>query len=365
MRVRCALDLQIRSVAGDVYLRSPREACSFGGRTLCDSNLMTFLSELAQWVPVERAELRAAALAGISQAAARSEIDRLISASVIVSDESDEQRTLFEGKDLWDRYGWDDAFAYHASTDAISRVDYRRQDGQRQDMALMREYVSAEEPPGVYMPAVSQEVTRLPDPGRELRASVSTALHDAFDTQRGDAALDVTTLSRILWFGFGQTGTKKLPVTGEHITKTSPSGGSRHPTEVYVLALEVSGLAAGVYHYGVKNHELELIGKEIDEDWVAANIVGVPRWRISAPAAVIVLTTRVHVSMYRYRESNSYRVLHYDAGHALETASIVSRALGQTTFRAFSVNEEAVAAVLGNERLMNPTTSFMAIGWEA
>ncbi|GAA1416838.1 SagB/ThcOx family dehydrogenase [Streptomyces thermospinosisporus] len=364
MQVRCALDLQIRSVAGDVYLRSPREARSFGSGTLRDSNLMAFLSELDQWTPVEKATERIAALTGTSEAGARSEIDRLISATILVSDESDEQEILFDGKELWDRYGWADAFVYHASTDAIPRIDYSHQDGQRQDVALMREYSSIEVPPAVYMPAVSQEVTKLPDPGRELKVSVSTALDEALESHRTGAALDVATLSRILWFGFGQTGTKKLPVTGEHITKTSPSGGSRHPTEAYVLALNVADLASGVYHYGVKNHELELIRENLDEDWVAASIVGVPRWRIAAPAAVILLTTRVHASMYRYHESNSYRVLHYDAGHVLETASLVSRTLGLTTFRAFSMNEEAVTAMLGNDRLMNPAMSFMAIGWE-
>jgi SagB-type dehydrogenase family enzyme len=326
---------------------------------------MLFLSELDQWTPVEKAMQRIANLTGTSEAVARSEIDRLLSATILVSDESDEQETLFAGKALWDKYGWTDAFTYHASTDAIARVDYSHQDGQRQDVALMREYASIEAPPAVHMPAASQKVTRLPDPGRELKASVSAALDESVTSQRIGAPLNIATLSRILWFGFGQTGTKKLPVTGEHITKTSPSGGSRHPTEAYVLVLDVSGLASGVYHYGVKNHELEIIQEGLDEDWVAANIVGVPRWRISAPAAVVLLTSRVHASMYRYHESNSYRVLHYDAGHVLETASLVSRTLGQTTFRAFSMNEEEVTAVLGNGRLMNPAMSFMAIGWEA
>ncbi|MDR6981003.1 SagB-type dehydrogenase family enzyme [Streptomyces sp. 3330] len=367
MKVRCALDLQIRSVAGDVYLRSPREARSFGGGTLSDTHLMVFLSELQEWTSIDAAAERIAALTGVTAAVARPEVDRLLAAAILVSDdESGEQRQLFSGKALWDEYGWGDAFAYHASTDAIPRIDYRHQDGQRQDVALMREYSSAEAPPPVYMPAVSSRITPLPEPGRTLGVSVTAALDElALETAEAAPALDALTLSRILWFGFGQTGTKKLPVTGEHITKTSPSGGSRHPTEAYVFALNVAGLARGVYHYGVKNHELEQLQDGLDEDWVAANIIGVPRWRIASPAALILLTTRVQVSMYRYRESNSYRVLHYDTGHVLETASLVSRMLGQTAFRAFSMNEQAVAGLLGNDRLMNPAMSFMAIGWEA
>ncbi|WP_229871431.1 SagB/ThcOx family dehydrogenase [Streptomyces phaeofaciens] len=326
---------------------------------------MKFLGELQEWTFVDVAAERIAALTGVPLMAARTEVDRLISTAILVSDESGEQRDLFSGKALWDEYRWSDAFSYHASTDAIPRIDYGQRDGLRQDVALMREYADAEAPPSIYMPAVSTRVTPLPEPGRTLGVSVTDALEEIpHGTFGATAPLDMFTLSRILWFGFGQTGTKKLPVTGEHITKVSPSGGSRHPTEAYVFALDIAGLARGVYHYGVKNHELEHVQDDLDEAWVAANIIKVPRWRIAAPAAVIVLTSRVQVSMYRYRESNSYRVMHYDAGHVLETASLVSNLLGQKNFRAFSMNEREVADVLRNDKLMNPVMSFMAIGWE-
>ncbi len=135
MKVRCALDLQLRSVAGDVYLRSPREARSFSAGTLSNVYLMKFLGELQEWTFVDVAAERIAALTGVPLMAARTEVDRLISTAILVSDESGEQRDLFSGKALWDEYRWSDAFSYHASTDAIPRIDYGQRDGLRQDVA--------------------------------------------------------------------------------------------------------------------------------------------------------------------------------------------------------------------------------------
>ena len=48
---------------------------------------------------------------------------------------------------------------------------------------------------------------------------------------------------------------------GDLPLKTSPSGGARHPIELYVCARRVDGLPAGLYHYDGSRHRLNLLDR--------------------------------------------------------------------------------------------------------
>src|SRR6185437_15482574 len=69
--------------------------------------------------------------------------------------------------------------------------------------------------------------------------------------------LSQDTISKLLYYTWGVTGTLEAPPFGRLFHKTSPSGGARHPGEVYLLALRVKGLAQGLYHYDGLHHRLE------------------------------------------------------------------------------------------------------------
>ncbi|MDF5808502.1 hypothetical protein P4123_14470 [Pseudomonas aeruginosa] len=47
------------------------------------------------------------------------------------------------------------------------------------------------------------------------------------------------------------------PLGDVFVRKTSPSGGSLHPVEVYPIVLNVDGIERGIYHYSVRRHGLE------------------------------------------------------------------------------------------------------------
>ena len=52
-------------------------------------------------------------------------------------------------------------------------------------------------------------------------------------------------VSQLLSLVWGVKGYMHSPVFGKLLHKTSPSGGARHPGEVYLMALRVKGLRAG------------------------------------------------------------------------------------------------------------------------
>ena len=58
-------------------------------------------------------------------------------------------------------------------------------------------------------------------------------------------------LAAVVGGTFGRTGSHDGGFFGSLLTKTSPSAGSLHPIECYVLAWNVRGLDPGLYHYDV------------------------------------------------------------------------------------------------------------------
>src|SRR5438132_10033757 len=71
--------------------------------------------------------------------------------------------------------------------------------------------------------------------------------------------LPLETVSQLLSLVWGVKGYLYSPRFGKLLQKTSPSGGARHPGEVYLMALRVKGLRGGLYHYHPAQHHLETI----------------------------------------------------------------------------------------------------------
>ena len=75
--------------------------------------------------------------------------------------------------------------------------------------------------------------------------------------------LTFETVSQLLFFVWGVTGHSYTSLFGKLPMKTSPSGGARHPGEVYLLALRVKGLKRALYHYHPWYHRLEVVSTDV------------------------------------------------------------------------------------------------------
>lgn len=111
--------------------------------------------------------------------------------------------------------------------------------------------------------------------------------------------------------------------------RTAPSGGARHPFEVYLAVLRVEGLAPGLYHYQPKDHTLELLEKkELDDgflDSVNASVCG-QAW-VKKASAVLYYSLIPYRAEWRYAQ-DAHRVMMMDAGHTMENVYLSCSALG-------------------------------------
>jgi SagB-type dehydrogenase family enzyme len=149
-------------------------------------------------------------------------------------------------------------------------------------------------------------------------------------------------LMRLTW---GVQRWTRVPGFGRLALKTSPSGGARHPIEVYLLALRVAGLPRGLYHYAADTHQLELVKKGASSGQIASFLPG-QGWYGSA-GALMLMTAVFARTQWKYRSPRAYRAVLLEAGHLCQTFCIVATWLRLAPFCTLALNDSRVEKHLG------------------
>jgi SagB-type dehydrogenase family enzyme len=145
----------------------------------------------------------------------------------------------------------------------------------------------------------------------------------------GAAPLDTTVLATLLGLTWGVQSWAETTI-GACALKTSPSGGARHPIEVYLLARRVSGISRGVYYYDPDAHDLVLVKRGLTARRLEAYLAGQSCYA-DAPA-VFVMTAVFARMQWRYEFARAYRVVLLDAGHLCQTFCLIATSLGLAPF---------------------------------
>ncbi len=137
------------------------------------------------------------------------------------------------------------------------------------------------------------------------------------------------TLMQISYLLWATQGVKEI--RGKHYAtlRTVPSGGGRHPFEMYLLVKTCEGLHSGLYHYLPMSHELEWIKEVSDIDEVMNQCVCEQAW--VKKCSVLFLTTCVaYRAEWRYG-FEAHRPALIDLGHVGENFYLACGALGLGT----------------------------------
>jgi putative peptide maturation dehydrogenase len=163
------------------------------------------------------------------------------------------------------------------------------------------------------------------------------------------ASLSIEELATVLRYVWGCHGIHEVTPELTIVRKTSPSGGSQHPVEVYPLVRAVEGVEPGLYHYAVDAHALELLeplSAENAADLVVEFTAGQEHFR--AAQALFLLSARFARNFWKYQaHAKAYRVLLFDAAHLSQTLYLVCTDLGLGAFVSAAVNEQDIDRRLG------------------
>ncbi|WP_175682236.1 SagB family peptide dehydrogenase [Burkholderia cenocepacia] len=108
--------------------------------------------------------------------------------------------------------------------------------------------------------------------------------------------------------------------------RTSPSGGSLHPSEAYLVALRVTGLQPGIYHYRAPSHQLTLVTEQINGELLGRMLCAQMFARNLAFG--VFVTSRFDKMWWKYPHSRAYRVALLDIGCLAQTFQLSTTGLG-------------------------------------
>jgi SagB-type dehydrogenase family enzyme len=181
-------------------------------------------------------------------------------------------------------------------------------------------------------------------------AALNGDLHDALTRRRtwrnfSDQPVPAPALGALLDYTFAVQRRGSVRDQGPVIVRTSPSAGSRHPIEAYVLAWNVDGLRAGAYHYDSDTRALVDLGRPVAARDIAPMLAH--QTYFANAAALVVMCPVFARTMWRYEHSRAYRTVLIDAGHLGQTFCLAATALGLAPFTTMAFSEEMLESVLG------------------
>jgi SagB-type dehydrogenase family enzyme len=253
-----------------------------------------------------------------------------------------------DGASWWDEYGWREARTYHEATRDYPFIQMDQPGALTRDVERIDEYRSEAPAPPVYQHMGGDAVVELP------RSSADESPDDWLQRMTVGDRRAREGVGLLLDVCFGERGQITVADRSTCLIKSIPSGGARHPTEIFLAAFEVRGIAAGVYHYDVEHHRLEQVrGGQHRDAFAHATLDLFTRYE-TPPAAALVFTSLVERAMWRYRDPRSFRAILVDVGHGVTAYRHVSRMLGFRTCAYQKMRDCEVAELLRIDRVVQP-----------
>ena len=142
-------------------------------------------------------------------------------------------------------------------------------------------------------------------------------------------------VSKLLWAAQGLSHPKGL--------RTAASAGALYPLEIYLLAGNVEGLPAGLYHYQSQDHTLIHIDAE---DKRRALFEAALEQKAVKDAAIVFVISAVYKRTTGKYGPRGIRYVHMDVGHAAQNVYLQAEALGLGTVFIGAFYEAQVKALL-------------------
>jgi SagB-type dehydrogenase family enzyme len=291
-------------------------------------------------------------LAEFSRSSVRRAVRELVEHTLLVEERSAIARLDEQVADTWRR--WLPHGSFHFATKDAPFADARQ-------WKRLAKAIRASSPQPPLAKSYPNRPAKMLPPARTgsdefLHVLLARKTHREFSGE----SLPLESLATLLRYTWGSTGTLESPNFGTLFHKTSPSGGARHPAEVYVAALDVDGLAPGLYHYNHVDHTLEQLRTGNLRDEVLRNTLG--QEHVGNACAVCFMTAVFPRSSYKYHTARAYRVVTLDTGHVAQTFCLVATWLGLAPFTTAAVADTAIERALGIDGVSESVLYVAGVG---
>ena len=287
---------------------------------------------------------------------------RLLERDVLVahgSAEHDRERLALEAWDAWGPA----ARQYHYASRTLEESRFASPEAA---LELMQHRAASDSPPPIERSRPGRRIP-LPDVAlddeRWQQPGLPRALQDR-RTARAFTARPVALedLAAVVHLAAGFFGVFETP-TGPEAYKSSPAAGGLHPTELYVRARRVDGLAPGTYHYSALEGAFVPVGDErVDID--AAPAFGGQDWPAQSPV-LLLHTAVVERNQWRYQVPRGYRDVLLGLGHVTQTVQLLAAARGLGAGLATAIRDDVLEAHLECDGMRELVLGVTALGHPA
>jgi SagB-type dehydrogenase family enzyme len=201
---------------------------------------------------------------------------------------------------------------------------------------------------------------RLPAPEKQADTFFETLHARRTHREFAKTAVSLESVSNLLQTTWGVQGYVQTNIFGKLPLKTSPSGGARHPVEVYLVALRVKGLKRGIYHYQANDNLLTKIPGKASARMASAYCAGQPYF--GEAAALFIMTAVFARNMWKYGRARAYRVVLLETGHLGQTFCLTATRLGLAPFTTAALKDSLIEKDLGIDGITESVLYVTGVG---
>ena len=260
----------------------------------------------------------------------------------------------------WEKHGWVSAKLFHDSI-VYSKFLMGDSEGRREQLEASEDiHQSGEGPPPVkFYPNVLQRVP-LPQSSPPLQKNFAHVLLRRRTCRLFESARPITrdVLASILFHAAKAQMMCPSRYFGVEIKRTTPSGGSRHPVEIYPQVFDSPDGMDGSFYYDCIEHSLVRLGDTAREHMyeLCQRQVALTRNFL-----VFLVTVRFARNYWKYRYPKSYLFSLFDVGHFVQTLILVCEASGLRCFLTPALDVEAAQRHLGLENIYDECPVYFLV----
>ena len=198
----------------------------------------------------------------------------------------------------------------------------------------------------------------LPEPMLDGGPSTARTIADRRSTREYSAQpMTEAELAQVLFLCTGVSGDR-----WGNARRTAPSSGALYPIESYAVVHNVEGLERGVYHYAMREHQLELVRPGDFRSITVEQAIG--QEFLGQCGAVIFLSQVIQRMRPKYQD-RSYRYGLLEAGHIGENGYLAAVSLGLGACGVGAFMDDQINDMLGIDGVEEAAVYMLAVGHPA
>ncbi len=199
--------------------------------------------------------------------------------------------------------------------------------------------------------------------GNPSQQPVARVLRERRSSRDLASSVALEDLGTILDAALGCTAVLEDPETGlVHGLRAWPSAGGLYPLDPYIVARDVAGVDAGLYHYNAVQDHLELLASR-EPDAILADAYFDQDFATTASVAVLLVAC-FERTVAKYGE-RGYRLVMLDAGHAAQNLVLAASQMGVGAVPIAGFCDDSFADDLGVDGVAEAVVHTVLLGRES